>query len=310
MFLTLTPDPALDKIHLIKEWTPGIPMRAIKTTTSVGGKGLDASVALSHLGQASVGLAFLAGETGRELSRLVTAYGIKLEAIWTGGVTRTALIVSETKYSRASHLFSGGLVITSGQQEQFRQRFRDNLASAAWVICGGKVPDSMPEDFFLPYIQETHAAGVPVILDSFHGYMRSALPAQPTVVKMNRKEFECTFGVKFEGMDGLRSSMLKVHHEYGLNTLLVTCGSEGLLALTPEGIIRAVSPPQAAVNTAGAGDAASATIAWRRARGDNWHETLRWTAAVSAAAVLTEGTADCRMEDIERIYPQVEVSVR
>jgi 1-phosphofructokinase family hexose kinase len=305
MFLTVTPDPVLDKIFLVEEWTPGIPMRAKKTTTSVGGKGLDASVALSHLGQPSVGLAFLAGSTGVELARLIEAYGIRLEAIWVGGVTRTAHVISETRPSRTSHLFSGELEFTPEQVEEFRRLFRSHLSQAAWVICGGKVPEALPEDFFLPLLREAVEAGVPVLIDSFRAYLRAAIAACPTVVKMNRKEFEWTFGEQVEGLDGLRAAAEKIYRAFALNTLVITCGDQGLLAWTPEGAFQAIPPHLRAVNTAGAGDAASAAIAWRRAGGDGWEETLRWAAAVSAAAVLTEGTADCRMEDILEIFPQV-----
>ena len=38
-------------------------------------------------------------------------------------------------------------------------------------------------------------------------------------------------------------------------------------------------------------------------------EALRWAAAAGAAVVLTEGAADCHMQDIERIYPDVDVGI-
>jgi fructose-1-phosphate kinase PfkB-like protein len=48
-------------------------------------------------------------------------------------------------------------------------------------------------------------------------------------------------------------------------------------------------------------------LAWRFSLGDSWSEALRWTAAASAACVLTEGTAESRRTDVERILPEVEV---
>ncbi len=67
-------------------------------------------------------------------------------------------------------------------------------------------------------------------------------------------------------------------------------------------------PPQAAINAAGAGDAASAGLVWRLSEGDSWEEALKWCGAVSAAAVLTEATGEVRMEDAEKLYPQVSVN--
>ena len=59
------------------------------------------------------------------------------------------------------------------------------------------------------------------------------------------------------------------------------------------------------VNAAGAGDAVSAAIVYRITQGDDWTQALTWAAAVSAAVVLTEGTAECSMTDIQNLYPKV-----
>ena len=44
-------------------------------------------------------------------------------------------------------------------------------------------------------------------------------------------------------------------------------------------------------------------LPWRLSQGDDWPQTLRRAAATSAAVVLTEGTADVRPADIDRILP-------
>jgi len=40
-------------------------------------------------------------------------------------------------------------------------------------------------------------------------------------------------------------------------------------------------------------------------QGDGWLEALRWAAASGAACVLTEATAEVRLEDVQRLLPQV-----
>ena len=81
MILTVTLNSAIDKVLLVDEFTPGLPMQAHKVVTSVGGKGLDAAVTLRHLGVETVGLAFVAGENGRQLAGLLESYGILPELI-------------------------------------------------------------------------------------------------------------------------------------------------------------------------------------------------------------------------------------
>jgi fructose-1-phosphate kinase PfkB-like protein len=137
-----------------------------------------------------------------------------------------------------------------------------------------------------------------------------ALSAGPEILKMNRVEFEGTFGFHCDGMGEVAAAAQQIMNAHDINSVLITCGEDGILAVTDHHIFSAHAPAQKAVNAAGAGDAVSASITARLALGDPWSTALRWAAATSAAVVLTEGTADCHRSDIERLYPQVEIKTR
>ena len=53
--------------------------------------------------------------------------------------------------------------------------------------------------------------------------------------------------------------------------------------------------------------AACVPLAWRLSLGEGWEKALLWAGAVSAATVLTQRTGDVRMEDVERIKPDVTI---
>jgi fructose-1-phosphate kinase PfkB-like protein len=74
-----------------------------------------------------------------------------------------------------------------------------------------------------------------------------------------------------------------------------------------EGDFLGRAPVQKSVNAAGAGDAVSSTFAWRLSLGDTWAEALRWSTAIGAASVLTLKTGDINIEDVNRIYREVEI---
>jgi 1-phosphofructokinase family hexose kinase len=307
MLLTLTPDPVLDKAYFIPAWTAGIPMRATRTTVSAGGKGLDASVALSHLGVSTLAFCFLAGETGKQLLECVNAYGIQAVPIWVNGETRTALIVVEEVPQRHSHLFSGELYIQSGEVTDLIKALLPALAKSGWLICGGILPSSLNPDFYAQLTQLAHQQNASILIDSFGSHIKPALAARPEIVKMNWKEFDLTFEKQTPDLETLIASARQVRQAYGLQALVVTCGREGLFGLTAEGSWLARPPAQTIVNAAGAGDAASGTLAWQLASGKSWPEALGWAAAAGAAVVLTEKTADLHRADFERILPQVVV---
>ena len=307
MILTVTPNSALDKILFIEEWIPGTPMRTSKVIKGVGGKGLDASVVLRHLGVETVGICFVAGRTGEQLLQLLEGYGIIPEPIWVSGETRIAYVISETKHYRHNHIITGELFVTEEQTEELYQRFKFRVRDASWVICSGSVPHGIPLTIYRTLSEYSAQSKVPILVDAAGGFILEALHAQPAIIKMNWAEFENTFQVEAENLDELKEYVGKIYQDKKISALVVTCSSQGILAYSPEGAFHAIAPRQDAVNAAGAGDAVSAALAWRLSEGDSWFEALRWAGAISAAVVLTEGTADCRLQDIRRIYHDVVV---
>jgi 1-phosphofructokinase family hexose kinase len=307
MFLTITPDPVLDRIFFIDEWKPGLPMNALETATSVGGKGLDISVALRHLGEVTEGLCFLAGETGEQLLTKIEAYGILAHPVWVSGETRTAHIIAEKLHARHSHVFSGGIQINPHQLEQFFDQFRQRILNARWMLTGGIFPESVPSHFFAAITKIAHHAGVPVLIDSHSKYIQSALHEGVEIIKMNHTEFEWSFNQNISDIHQLIEAGQKVYAQYKPNALVITCGADGIIGFTAEGIFQARPPTLQVINAAGAGDAASAAIAWRQSLGDTWQETLRWSAAISAAVVLTTGTADLNMTDVDELLPKISI---
>ena len=309
MFLTVTLNTGLDRVLLIDELLLGGPVEARKEVLCVGGKGLDVSVALSGLGLPSVGLSFMAGKNGRLLEEIITGYGITPETIWVEGETRVSFVIAEAKHRRVSHIKVGELLVRPEHVQELLTRFQYHLQTTRYVILAGSIPASAGQELYLELTRLAQAASVPVLIDSRAAAVLNTLTNPPDILKQNWVEFNSTFGFATQTLEELKAAARQVQAEYALKALVITCGADGILAVRPGTSYRVVVPPQAAINAAGAGDAASAGLAWRLSEGDSWEEALKWCGAVSAAAVLTEATGEVRKEDVERIYPQVEVNV-
>jgi 1-phosphofructokinase family hexose kinase len=307
MILTVTPNPALDRILVIDEIRPGETMRTDQVSHSVGGKGFVASVVLRAFGVDTLALGILAGATGRQLADLLDSYGVRLDLIWVAGETRLAHVIVEQRHHRHSHLIAGSLPTTAEALADLLQRYQAHLPQAAWVIGAGTLAPGAPVDLYRRLTELASKAGIPILLDILGPPFLAALPARPTVLKMNRAEFAETFYIPINSLADLQAQAQAVRQRENIPALVITCGEDGLLALTPEGGYWAVSPPQTVISAAGAGDTVSAVLAWRFSQGDGWLEALRWAAAASAASVLTEGTAEVSQTEVERILPQVRV---
>lgn len=308
MILAVCPNTALDKIIFIKEWIPGTPMRTNHMITCVGGKGLNSAVVLRHLGCEAVGMGFFEGKTGKELIELLEEYGITPEPVWVGGTNRIAHVIAEEKTNIHSHVITGEVIVSPSQKQEFINKFRTRVKEAAWVIFAGSLPPSLNVDFYSELIAIAKEAEVPTLIDSQKQYIIAAIKAKPDIAKMNWEEFEWTFDKKADSIESLISQAKQLYSETGLKNLVLTLGKRGILALTVEGNFLTRAPLQNPVSAAGAGDAVSSTLVYRLSKGDTWAAALKWSGAVSAAAVLTERTGDVNMADAERIYKEVIVT--
>lgn len=309
MFLTLTANAALDRIIFIEEFVPATTMRAPRFIECAGGKGFDVSVALRGLGQPTTALGFVAGYYGGLLVEVLLRYGINCDPVWLPGETRLANVIVETARARHSHVMIGALPVSAAGLETLLTRFQAHLQEATWVVAAGSLPPGMPVTFYHTVVTLAHAAGKPVLIDATGAPLLAALGAQPDVVKLNQDEFVDTFAVSSGNLADLAAAARRVRQEHALPALVLTCGREGILIVTAKEVVQAQAPVQRAVNAAGAGDAASAALVWRRAQGNDWPEALLWAAAVSAASVGTEATAEVRQADVELLLPDVRLMV-
>jgi len=305
MYVSLTPNPVLDINLLIEAFSPGRPQTVLRRALSVGGKGLDASVALRHLGQETVGLHFAAGQTGRDLLALLTGYGIRAEPVWVEGETRTAYIIADQHAGWHTHLLAGNLVLLEGSVAVLLEKLQRLLVGASWLLTGGSLPPGLSNGFFFEAARIAKQVGVRVLIDSWGQPLIECLPAKPDIVKLNQDEFAITFDAHPKNLEEWAIQAQAARERHAIGAMVITCGSAGILAFTPEGNFQAVPPVQRVVNAAGAGDSASAGLVWRLSAGADWPQALTWAAAISAASVRSEGTADLKLKDAEEILPAV-----
>lgn len=308
MILTVTANASLDRILFIDEFVPTTNMRVQKNLDAVGGKGYDTSVALQCLGVPNLALGCIAGRSGEALRAQLDGYGIRHDLVWVEGDTRIAHVIIETRHRRHSHITSIGYTLTEADVAELLARFRRHLPAAKWVVVAGAAAPGAPPDLYRTEVEIAQAAGVPVLTDCHSEPARLAAAAHPAVHKMNRAELAATYNVRAGSVADLARAVRDLAQRLGLPAMVITCGADGILAVTAAGSYLATVPHQEEVNAAGAGDAVSAALVWRLSEGDDWPAALQWAGAASAATVLTERTAESRIEDVRHIFPLVRVA--
>lgn len=309
MIITINANAAVDMILFIDRFRSGEVMRPARWQYSVGGKGLDAAVVLKTLGAPHKAVSFIAGRNGELLASLLQERNVDADLIWLDGETRVSHVIVETDFGRHSHITTSGYSVSPRDCAAFMERIEAQAASADWAVIAGSLPAGAPQSLYCEITRLLHRLGVKVLMDCFGGPALEALLEPPEIVKMNQDEFCATFNVRpcsrADWLDAVEQEMRR----RGLANFVLTCGRDGILAFTPQARYQASAPQMEEVNGAGSGDAVSAALAYRLSLGDTWEQALRWAAAAGAAVTLTEGTAECRIDDVLDIHPRTTVQI-
>jgi 6-phosphofructokinase 2 len=90
--------------------------------------------------------------------------------------------------------------------------------------------------------------------------------------------------------------------------VIVARGADGSVMAEPGRRVFAKAAKVQVVSTVGAGDSFVAGFVLQMARGLDSAQALAYGAAAASAAVTTDATQLCRIEDVERLLPECEIS--
>jgi 1-phosphofructokinase family hexose kinase len=304
MIITITPNTALDRTLFVPAFKNGAVMRATRALLSMAAKGTDASLVLAELGEPTTALGFAAGIAGRQMESMLRQRGVQTDFTWVEGETRVNTVVMSEDGEARFTICADALIIHPEHVSALQERYRAALGSATCIIVGGSLPSAVPADLHAGFIEEARRGGLPVILDASGPGLLAGLKAGPTVVKPNQEELAQLAGHSISGLREAYQAAVTLRDAYGAS-VVTTMGPNGALAVLPTRVYH-IPPMNVEVrSTAGAGDAVLAGLGVALSRGEALEEGLRLGFAAAAAVLATDGTADCRREDVMRFVPQV-----
>jgi tagatose 6-phosphate kinase len=306
MILTVTLNPAIDKLYMVESLRPYEVMRVKKVVNTAGGKGLNVSRVASLLGEQVTAMGFVGGYTGMLLESLLGDAKITRAFTRVGGETRSCINIWDCEAGRSTEFLEPGSPVTEEDIEKFLNEYKARLPGASVVTISGSVPKGVPDDFYVTLVKLAKAAGKPVVADTSSQTLKKVLPACPTAVKPNTDEISELMGVQISGPEAAADAAGKLHLG-GIELAAVSLGAQGVVASCREGTFRAVPPKVATVNTVGSGDSMVAGLAAGISRRLPAAGLLRLAVAAGTANTLTQQTGTINPGDLERILPQVKV---
>ncbi|MFA1551388.1 1-phosphofructokinase family hexose kinase [Actinomadura chokoriensis] len=280
MIVTVTLNAALDDTYEVADARFGEVNRVAAVYRRPGGKGVNVARVLHGLGHEVVATGLAGGAAGRQIVEGLASFGVPASFSPVAAESRRTVTVvgrdATTSGGDATMFCEPGPTVTVPEWNTFVGRYEALTRDAAVVVLSGSLPPGVPPD---AYAALTRLAPGPVVLDADGEALRLGAAGRPDVVKPNAGELARASGT------GDTAAGIRALRAAGAGAVVVSLGPDGVLAGTPDGVLRAALDRPVPGNPTGAGDALVAALAAGLAGGLPWPERLRRAVALAACAV-------------------------
>lgn len=304
MIVTITLNPCIDYYIKVEE-----PLRKEEVNRGTqekykaAGKGLNVSRALSALGIPSTAVAVLGGFTGKFIEQAFDEDPlIHLSTVPVEGCNRINM-KAWTEQGGSLCINGEGPTADEATLSIALSKLR-RLMPHDCVLISGSMMKGMDDSLLKKIADGVHEMHAELVIDMEQLSESLIHACRPSLIKPNLYEYGKLIGRDDLTVDSLPDA-IGLGLAMGTERILVSCGKEGAMFASAEGIYRMDQPHDVLVNKAGAGDAMLAAFVGMKDKGLSDPECLQWAGAAGNAAASTFDPIS--MDLVSSFYPRIHV---
>ena len=306
MILTVTLNPAVDKIIILDKLKLGKLNRVKDAEALAGGKGINVSEVLSALNVDNTALAIVGGDNGNSINNYLQKRGVKTDFQWSEINTRQNLKIKENNSNRETEINETGRV-TKEDIKAFKKNIEKYLTADNTIVLSGSLPEGVKKNIYAELIEKAAAKEAKVILDSSGEEFKLAINKAPYLVKPNLAEIENLLSTNMES-----DADLKKGAEYllkkGIKIVMISLGAEGAFIASKDEAYRLQTPEvEVAQTTVGAGDTMVAGLAAEIDKNASLKETAVYASALATVFVKSGSIEKINAELLNKIRESIQV---
>lgn len=293
--------PAVQRSLLLERFRVGEVNRARKTQVSVGGKAVNAGLALAVLGRSAVVTGLNGGEPGRFIERFLRERGVETAFTRAPWPTRTCTTIQDAFTGSTTELVEEARTPSQEDLRRFERAARALLKRASLALICGALPPGVPVDCWFRLADASRKCQVPALIDASGTALLRALSAGPLLCKMNVGELAQTVAEACRTEAEILAAARRLTAA-GAGWVLVTHGAEAAILAAADGRAWRVLPPTVqALSPIGSGDCALAGLAHAFLNGASMPDAARFGLACGSANARTLAPADFDAADAEAL---------
>lgn len=305
MILTLTINPAIDRTVTVDKLVFEDRAYILGRAEAAGGRGVNASQVIHAFGGKTLALLTSGGAAGKRMEASLAGMGFPFEAVHVGAESRINLTISD-KQGLTVKLNEVGAPLEPAEIQAIRKLAEAQLDKARWLMICGSMQPRVPPHLYYELIELARKRGVKTLLDTDGEALQRGLEAKPSVITPNQAEAERLLGRALLTRNQFLEALTRIH-AMGPESVILSLGSRGAIAASPEGVLEALPPRIESLCPIGAGDALAAAFTWSMDKGKNFADSLRWGVAAGTATAALPGIQFPTLAQTRAIYKQVEI---
>jgi 6-phosphofructokinase 2 len=303
--VTLTINPALDKISKISQVVPNKKLRCMPPKHEAGGGGINVSRAIRRLGGESLAIFPCGGANGEILKSKLEEEHIKVLSCPIEGQTRENITIFENDSKHQFRFIMPGPTVSSTEWQKVVEALKNIEPVPDYIVASGSAPLGVPEDFYQIIAKAAKDLGSNLIVDTSGEQLRLASQAGVYLLKPNMRELGNLVGGDIESEAQQKEAAREIVDSGKAAVVVVSMGAGGALLVTKNHMEHLRTPTVPIRSRLGAGDSMVAGIVLSLAKGNNIREASLYGVAAGAAAVMTPGIELCKKSDTDRLYNQL-----
>lgn len=289
MIYTVTMNPAIDYIMHTKSLDNNDVNRSFYEELHYGGKGINVSAVLSHLGIENKAFGFAAGFSGVQLCNMLNEDGISNDFVFLDkGCTR---INVKLRADRELAVNAAGPEIDDESLAKLLG-ILDVAGKDDFLVLAGSVPPALSDDIYETIIESAVNKSVKFVVDAAGGLLLKTLKHKPFLIKPNHYELGDIFNTEIKSYDDVIEYAGRLKRMGAVN-VLVSCAENGAMLIDEYGKAHFAENFDGEVkSTVGCGDSMVAGFIAGYEKRKNYDYALKLAVACANAAAFSVGLAD------------------
>lgn len=307
MILTVTLNPAIDKVYSIDDFIVGKVFRPKKMTTTAGGKGVNVTRVLSLVGEEVTATGFIGGSNGKYIKNELEKLKVKSEFSNIYGDTRICVNITDEKNIMSTEILEKGPLVSEAEIESFLTKYKNLVKSSSVITASGSLPWGVPIDFYRKLIKISKDNNKIFLLDTSGESLKEGIKEKPYLIKPNSDEIEVIIGSIEKNIYGYKKALEYLKNE-GIKLPLLTLGKDGAIAMIEDEILKFTIEPINVINAVGSGDSFLGGLATGIRRGYSKIDTIKYGMACGISNTQFFETGMVSEDQINKYFKIIKIN--